>query len=387
MNSRRGGGPVDERTRGAGASTRGLPADAGVHGQLSGSSGPGLSSCGAGAGVGAGFDLTEIEFEPDAYDAELDSMFLADGCVLDDLAGFVDFDGEIKGADVGGLLSRFLLRSAGPLGVSVRRQLFGQAPAPGQGRKASTARSPGGIWPIPVGPLTRDGHLLDTAGVAIQSSRRRRRWSTWRRARSWTASMLAVLNFFYVGKLGVCPRGVEGRPLSSAQDTVVRRLLGLACRLARSAAAGCGPKLSAILDYVHTASPEDRAHDFGDSAGDLALGGSGVPVVASRLWRTASPPKFDPSPFLPGFELAAFLDPAVLRHPGAPTGKPQPPLARQKGSRDELLALFKMWDASGRLRLFPADAVKVSDGIRIQALAKDGAKDRLICNRQRANRR
>ena len=349
--------------------------------------------------------------EHDADDAELDCMFLFDGCVFDDLAGVVDHVGEIKGADVGGLLSRSLLAFAGPLGVSVRRQLLGRTPSPDPGRKANMARSPGGIWPIPVRPLTRDGHLLDPTVVEIRSSRRRQRCGVWRRARLWTSSMLAVLNFFHVGRLGVCPRWDEERPLSHAQDVVVRRLLALACRLARSAVAGCGPKLATISDYVDAVIPEAVGHSGGDDGGSVPesaaapdeascrvwpralcpgsgqLQSSAVPVVASRLWRATAPPRFDPSPFLPGFELAAYLDPAILQHAGAPTKKPQPPPARQTGARDELLTLFKMWDSSGRLRLFPSDLVKVSDGIRIQAVAKDEGKDRLICNRQRANRR
>ena len=107
---------------------------------------------------------------------------------------------------------------------------------------------------------------------------------------------------------------------------------------------------------------------------------------ASRLWRTTSLPGLDPSWFLPGFELAAFLDPASLHHPGAPTGKPQPPPARQASRRGELLDLFRRWDSCGRLRLYPSEQVRVSDGIRIQAVAQDEARDRLICNRQRQNR-
>ena len=50
------------------------------------------------------------------------------------------------------------------------------------------------------------------------------------------------------------------------------------------------------------------------------------------------------------------------------------------------MALFSRGDLSDRLRLFPSSAVRVSDGIRVQAVAKDDKKDRLICNRQRQNR-
>ena len=204
--------------------------------------------------------------------------------------------------------------------------------------------------------------------------------------------MLMVLNHLHVGRAAVCPRLVEGRPPSTAQTDVVRRMLRLAVRLVRPAVAGCGPKLGDVLAYLAAVDPggergaeEDEVYQEGDAQPGMGSS-TAVPVVASRLWRTSTAPAFDAALHLPGFELATYLDPALLRHPGAPTGKPQPPPARQTGARAEVLDLLQRWDRSGRLRLFPADQVKLGDGIRIQAVAKDEEKDRLICNRQRQNR-
>ena len=117
--------------------------------------------------------------------------------------------------------------------------------------------------------------------------------------------MLAVLNDFHVGRVGVCPRWDEERPFSPTQDTIVRRFVVLARRLARPAVAGSGPKLRPLWDYVSTVPPEKAGDTTEDCALGPLLGGSAVPVVAARVWRTTAPPAFDPTAFLPGFELAA----------------------------------------------------------------------------------
>ena len=121
------------------------------------------------------------------------------------------------------------------------------------------------------------------------------------------------------------------------------------------------------------------------SAPDVVTSGTDVPVVASRLVFAAEPPAFEAADYLPGFERAALIEPRLLEYEGVPTGKPHPPPARQGGVRHEVLAVLHAWERSGRLLLVPSRMCPASTRMKLQAVAKDEAVDRLICNRQRRN--
>ena len=113
--------------------------------------------------------------------------------------------------------------------------------------------------------------------------------------------------------------------------------------------------------------------------------GAAAPLCADRLTFSSVPPAFDAALHLPGFELAAFLQPEMLEYPGRPTGKPSPPPAKQGGDRDEVLAVLRAWDRSGRLALFPGGVCPPGRRMKLKAVVKDEVKDRLICDRQRRN--
>lgn len=110
-----------------------------------------------------------------------------------------------------------------------------------------------------------------------------------------------------------------------------------------------------------------------------------MPLVPERFPFTDESVGFDPTPFLPCFEAAVFLEPRLLQLPGVPTGKPQVPPPWQPEPKEVLLQLLRRWDESKRLRVFLAEDCPPGTRMRVQSVAKSAEVDRMICNRQRMN--
>ena len=227
---------------------------------------------------------------------------------------------------------------------------------------------------------------------------------------------VVMLSWEAMGEPEVAPPQLRlGAPLNPEQWEAVQRLRALAkawsCHPSVSAADmgraalkmdnlervlqelhGIASELRAGLDAYHSqsATPDPRHMTPGFSrdnrtrkVGELSSVSLEVArdLDASRL-RFGPPPAFDPCPLFDQLTREVYLDPWRETQPESPS---PPPRVRVRASRSQQLALYKLWDDNGRLRVFAARLCPATRRAGAFAVFKDADRDRLVLDARPGN--
>ena len=233
-----------------------------------------------------------------------------------------------------------------------------------------------GLWPCPPPYAWAPGPSPPSKG------RKTRGVSVERRVQLAVNLMVVSLSFLRLGSRRFCPAEARsGMPLNEAQNSMVSRVRELArswCRGPLQMGERGRKKLESLLE-------------FGRAMRDATLGGiypappplAVQPLVAARAKYMKEEQHFCPTPWLPVFEAATYVEPRLLeRRPPADHGLPP---MKQPGELAELVRFAEDLDRHGKLHLARPDEVAVKRGCRLIPVYRDAARDRVVWDRRIQN--